>query len=100
MPDTPGGDARGPDDDADLARLPLRVPDATGPARSLSRIEVLRARLEVLQREHRQLDAAVAALVAQPGHSALALQRMKRHKLMLKDQIARIEDELTPDIIA
>ena len=62
--------------------------------------DVLRVKLEVLKREHRDLDEAIAALSAQQLTSSLALQRLKKQTLMLKDQIARLEDELTPDIIA
>lgn len=66
----------------------------------MSHDEILRARLAVLRAEHRALDEAVLAQTAQPVPCALTLQRMKRQKLALKDAIARIEDELTPDIIA
>ncbi|MFA5582164.1 MAG: DUF465 domain-containing protein [Paracoccaceae bacterium] len=62
--------------------------------------EVLRIKLEVFKREHRDLDAAIHAL-SQSGHvDALRLRRLKKQKLALKDQIAQIEDKLTPDIIA
>lgn len=66
----------------------------------MSHEEIIRAKLEVLRREHRDLDEAITALAEQSRGSNLALQRLKRQKLALKDQIARIEDELTPDIIA
>ena len=66
----------------------------------LSFEEMLRIKLEVLRREHRDLDEAIAALATQVGASSLTLQRLKRQKLSLKDRIARLEDELTPDIIA
>ncbi|MGR3433475.1 MAG: YdcH family protein [Shimia sp.] len=62
--------------------------------------EVLRVKLEVLRREHRDLDEAIAALEERPAPDRLQMQRLKRRKLGLKDQIARIEDQLTPDIIA
>ena len=62
--------------------------------------EITRARLEVLRREHRDLDEAITALAAQSLTSSLALQRLKKQKLVLKDRISRIEDDLTPDIIA
>ncbi|KFE34620.1 YdcH family protein [Thioclava atlantica] len=62
--------------------------------------EVLRMKLEVLKREHRDLDEAIHAL-SSAGHSdQLRLVRLKKQKLQLKDEIARIEDQLTPDIIA
>lgn len=62
--------------------------------------EVLRIRLEVLKREHRDLDDAIAALQGQGTADQLALRRLKKQKLRLKDAITRIEDDLTPDIIA
>lgn len=67
---------------------------------TMTREEMLRVRLELLLREHRDLDAATAALDAGGRADALTLRRLKKRKLMLKDEIARIEDELTPDIIA
>lgn len=66
----------------------------------LNHEEVLRVRLEVLRREHRDLDEAIAALQERGTSDPLTLKRLKKRKLRLKDQIARIEDELTPDIIA
>ena len=66
----------------------------------LSHEEVLRVKLEVLRQKHRDLDDAIGALQEQGPASALTVQRLKKEKLRLKDMIARIEDELTPDIIA
>ena len=62
--------------------------------------DVLRVRLSVLRQEHRDLDESIAALVSEGRADMLTLTRLKRRKLALKDAIARIEDELTPDIIA
>lgn len=62
--------------------------------------EVLRVKLAVLRREHRDLDEAISALVNVAHPDQLRLVRLKKQKLALKDQIARIEDRLTPDIIA
>jgi hypothetical protein len=67
---------------------------------TMPRDEVLRIKLELLQREHRDLDDAIAALDAGGRADALTLRRLKKRKLLLKDQIQRISDELTPDIIA
>lgn len=61
---------------------------------------VLKMKLEVLRREHRDLDEAIAAMHDRVTGDPLTLKRLKKRKLALKDQIARIEDELTPDIIA
>lgn len=62
--------------------------------------EELRRRLAMLRTEHRDLDAAIAALVATESQDQLQIARLKKRKLQLKDQIAMIEDYLTPDIIA
>lgn len=60
----------------------------------------LRGQLARLQQEHRDLDAAIMALAASPGADVIQVQRLKRRKLMLRDRIRAIEDQLTPDIIA
>ena len=60
----------------------------------------LREQLARLQQEHRDLDAAIAALQDAPGHDILQVQRLKKRKLYLRDRISFIEDQLTPDIIA
>lgn len=60
----------------------------------------LRRRLALLRTEHRDLDAAIAALAETGGQDQLQVARLKKRKLRLKDQIAAIEDYLTPDIIA
>ena len=62
--------------------------------------EMIRIRLPVLRREHRELDQAILALVAVAAPDQLTLQRLKKQKLALKDQIVRLEDQLIPDIIA
>jgi hypothetical protein len=66
----------------------------------MDQAQMLRIRLEVLRREHRDLDEAIAALHDRATADQLALRRLKKRKLVLKDHIARIQDELTPDIIA
>jgi len=60
----------------------------------------LREQLARLQQEHRDLDAAIAALVLAPSSDIIQVQRLKKRKLMLRDRIRVIEDQLTPDIIA
>ena len=62
--------------------------------------EILRVKLEVLRREHRDLDEAIHALEARGTADQLTLRRLKKQKLVLKDQIVRLEDRLLPDIIA
>jgi hypothetical protein len=71
-----------------------------GKAEEMKSQEVLRVELEVLRREHRDLDAAITALEERASADPLTLRRLKKQKLALKDKIARIEDKLTPDIIA
>jgi hypothetical protein len=60
----------------------------------------LRAELAKLQQEHRDLDAAIDALIASPSADQIQVQRFKKRKLVLRDRISFIEDQLTPDIIA
>ena len=60
----------------------------------------LRELLARLQQEHRDLDAAIAALALSPGSDLIQVQRLKKRKLILRDKIRVIEDQLTPDIIA
>ncbi|SES68257.1 YdcH family protein [Oceanicella actignis] len=62
--------------------------------------ETLRLKLAHLRAEHRDLDAAIEAMHARPAPDMLAIRRLKKRKLALRDEIARIEDLLTPDIIA
>lgn len=62
--------------------------------------EMLRIKLEVLRREHRDLDEAVRALETSVLPDQLMMRRLKKQKLVLKDQIVKIEDRLIPDIIA
>ena len=60
----------------------------------------MRQRLHELQLEHRDLDAAIHRIADNPSHDQLALTRMKRRKLLLKDQISWMERQLDPDIRA
>lgn len=102
---------------AELARLaalldhPHEAPRAAEPIRwrppnleddaELEEVErQMRARLALLSQEHADLDAAAQALAAQALPDLLVIGRLKRKKLALKDEIARIRDQLTPDIIA
>ncbi|MDB2421978.1 DUF465 domain-containing protein [Paracoccaceae bacterium] len=62
--------------------------------------DVLRVELEVFRHEHRDLGDAIAALIQIGTADQLTLKRLKKKKLALKDMITRIEDRLTPDIIA
>jgi len=61
--------------------------------------EILR-RIEFLRSEHRDLDAAIGALLATGSADQLQAARLKKRKLRLRDEIAQLEDQLIPDIIA
>lgn len=60
----------------------------------------LQAELQQLRIEHKDISDAVEALEAIGQADQLQIRRFKRRKLMLKDRIRQIEDQLTPDIIA
>lgn len=62
--------------------------------------ESLRIQLHKLRQEHRDLDAAISALQENPAGDRLQLQRLKKKKLQLRDEIVRVEDLVYPDIIA
>ena len=62
--------------------------------------EAIKAKLEALKSEHRDLDEVIDRLLEKPPFDQLQLQRLKKRKLLLKDQISKIESELLPDIIA
>ena len=66
----------------------------------MDRKDVLKQKLAILKEEHRDLDVAIRAIEESRLPDQLALKRLKRKKLGLKDEIARIDDDLTPDIIA
>jgi hypothetical protein len=61
---------------------------------------LIAARLDELRMEHRDLDAAIAALIESAASDQLRLARLKKRKLRLRDEIAQLEDQLVPDIIA
>jgi hypothetical protein len=60
----------------------------------------LETELARLQQEHRDLDMAIEALELMVAGDQLQIQRLKKRKLFLRDQIAVVQDRLTPDIIA
>jgi hypothetical protein len=62
--------------------------------------ELLKVRLESLKTEHSDLDLAIDALVRSGNYNTLQLQRLKKRKLTIKDQIFATENSLLPDIIA
>lgn len=62
--------------------------------------EAMRRKLEELRTEHRDLDDVIARVAEEAPFDQLRVQRLKKRKLRLKDEIARLESELLPDIIA
>ena len=79
----------------------IRTPThAMTPSSELNYDEMLRIRLGVLVREHRDLDEAIHVLETAGRPDPLTLRRLKKQKLFLKDQIVKMEDNLIPDIIA
>lgn len=62
--------------------------------------EELQRQLAELRQEHRDLDDVISHLSCTGQFDQIKLQRLKKRKLMLKDQIAKVESLLHPDIIA
>lgn len=62
--------------------------------------QLIRSEVHRLQIEHRDLDAAIAALEHLGAMDQLQVQRLKKRKLQLKDRLMTLQDRLTPDIIA
>jgi len=58
------------------------------------------AEVERVRLEHHDLEAAIEALLAVGAVDQLQIQRLKKRKLVLRDRLQRLEDEITPDIIA
>jgi hypothetical protein len=63
-------------------------------------LEAIKARLEQLRTEHRDLDEAIARIGEKVPYNHLQVQRLKKRKLVLKDLITKLESHLVPDIIA
>lgn len=63
-------------------------------------LTAIRQKLEALQIEHRDLDDVIARLVDDHHQDELQMRRLKRRKLMLKDQITLLQRQLVPDIPA
>ncbi len=61
---------------------------------------LIRERLRALEIEHQDLDDVINRLAADPLQDQLQLRRLKKRKLVLKDQISRLRTRLIPDIIA
>jgi hypothetical protein len=66
----------------------------------LNEIDAIEARIAELKLEHRDLDDVIFRLIQTPVVDQLQMQRLKKRKLMVKDQITLLERQLTPDILA
>ena len=75
----------------------MSAPSDSGPVPSMAE---LRRKLEELRQEHRDLDDVIARLQDAAPFNQLQLQRLKKRKLSLKDQMTKLESKLLPDIIA
>lgn len=62
--------------------------------------EALKLKLEILKEEHRELDKMIEAMMRETVVNQLAVQRLKKRKLLIRDQISQIHNRLLPDIIA
>lgn len=87
--------------------MPLRRPEGFGAAGMMADSELtseeraaILLQIERLREEHRDLDAAIEALMQSGQADRLQVQRLKKRKLVLRDKVSRLEDQLTPDIIA
>jgi hypothetical protein len=66
----------------------------------ISSVTEMRVKLEELRSEHRDLDDVIQRLAETSPFNQLQIQRLKKRKLALKDQIIKLESKLLPDIIA
>lgn len=62
--------------------------------------DALRRKLELLKEEHRELDAMIETVMRESVVNQIAVQRLKKRKLLVRDQITQIHGKLLPDIIA
>ena len=75
-------------------------PGEPPPGSDAANDEAARIRLDTLKREHRALDERIKLLLTSAQTDVFEVQRLKKQKLQLKDEIAKIEDIVNPDIIA
>ncbi|OJX10933.1 MAG: hypothetical protein BGO77_05325 [Caedibacter sp. 37-49] len=63
-------------------------------------IDIVKMQLEKVTEEHRELDHLIDKMMEERIVNQIAVQRLKKRKLLLKDQILRLKSQLLPDIIA
>ena len=93
---------------SDIHDLRPQKPDAqgkpllrkSGAANETDKTTALKAKLQVLLSEHRDLDDVIAQLTGASASDQLRMQRLKKRKLALKDEIARLHALVLPDLIA
>ncbi|MEQ8179211.1 MAG: DUF465 domain-containing protein [Amphiplicatus sp.] len=95
MTDLPTDATEGKQGKSPINRFEAREQDFNG-----ANDEALLIKLQIVQQEHADLDAAIRALESQAHHDRLSVARLKKKKLRLKDQMQEIQDQMTPDIIA
>lgn len=88
------------DDDAPPNGRPKGPPNRPNVAPEGANDEALLIRLHALEQEHADLGAAIDAFAASPSADSLAVARLKKRKLRLKEEIVRLRDLVIPDIIA
>jgi hypothetical protein len=89
-----GGEGAGPQDPVRGALGAMDIPSSDA-----ERVQI-RIRLQELEIEHYDLDDVIRRLSADPAQDQLQLRRLKKRKLILKDQIQKLRAKLIPDIIA
>jgi hypothetical protein len=62
--------------------------------------ETLKRKLDLLQEEHRELDTMIENMMRETVVNQLAIQRLKKRKLLIRDQIVQVRSQILPDIIA
>lgn len=95
IPGLPDGGGRGI-----AGTMPLGSTGSRGDGEAGMEPEEVGRRLALLRTEHRDLDAAIAALEALTQPDQLQIARLKKRKLRIKDEISQLGDSLIPDIIA
>lgn len=86
--------------DGDLSGKPRDEPVAEDAEPSAANDEAVRMKIRHLEQEHRDLDQAITTMEERMPYDRLTIQRLKKRKLALKDQIAELHEKILPDIIA
>jgi hypothetical protein len=98
--ETPARRPGGAESDTAGRRILLLFCSGEWAASAMDDIDVIKKKLEELKVEHRDLDEIIKHLSETRPFDQLQIQRLKKRKLLLKDQISRLQSMLLPDIIA